>query len=233
MDWQELYELGKRAFEEGDYGKAQGYLEGFLKEKETFADVYNMLGFIHYISGRYQEAVRLFQKALELNPNYTEALLNLTVAYNEAGEFGKAQEVYSRAKETRGEGSTSYLDPYVKGRLANMHASLGSIYQDLGFYKEAAEEYKRALALRPNFADIKTRLGVVYRDMGEYPMAIKELEEVKGINPSYTLAGLNLGVTYYKMGQMEKAGREWIEVLQQNPDDQRARIYLNLIKEKG
>lgn len=231
MDWQELYELGKRAFEEGNYGKAQDYLEGLIKEKETFADVYSMLGFIYHTNGRHQEAIRLFQKALEINPNYTEASLNLVVAYNEAGEFEKAQEIYSKAK--RGSVSASYLDPYVKGKLANMHASLGTIYQDLGFYREAADEYKRALALRPTFVDIKARLGVVYRDMGEYPMAIKELEEAKGINPNYTLAGLNLGVTYYQMGQIEKARREWLEVLQQNPDDQRARMYLNLIKEKG
>ncbi|MBI5286152.1 MAG: tetratricopeptide repeat protein, partial [Deltaproteobacteria bacterium] len=185
MNWQELYELGKRAFEGRNYKEAQHYLEMLLQEKEGFADIYNMLGFIYHTNGRHEEAIRLFQKAIEINPNYTEASLNLVVAYNEAGEVEKGQELYSRAKKVGKEGSTSYLDPYVKGKLANMHADIGAIYQDLGFYEEAIEEYKKALALRPNFVDIKTKLGVVYRDSGEYTMAIKELEEVKSVNPNY------------------------------------------------
>ena len=231
-EWQESYELGKKAFEEKNYNDAQLYMEEVLREKDNFADVYNMLGYIYYTGGRHEGAVKCFQKALELNPNYTEVSLNLAVIYNDMGEFDKAQAVYTRAKEAGRSGSTSYLDPYVKGKLANMHAEIGNIYHDLSLYKEAIDEYNKAIQLRPTFVDIKNRLGIVYRDIQDYSKAIKELEEVIAINPDYTPARINMGITYYAMGRKDKAKAEWQEALRKNPDDKKARMYMSLLSEK-
>lgn len=230
--WNESYELGKKAFDEKKYTEAQIYLEEVLKEKDNFADVYNMLGYIYYSAGRRSDAIECFEKALKINPNYTEVSLNLSVIYNEMGEFDKAQGVYARAKETGKESSTSYLDPFAKGKLANMHAEIGTIYQTLGLYREAVDEYKKAIHLRPTFVDIKNKLGTAYRDMRDYSKAVKELEEAVSINPEYPPARINLGITYYSMGQIEKAKAEWLKVLHKNPDDKKAQMYLNLASGK-
>ncbi len=230
--WNESYGLGKKAFDEKNYNEAQIYLEEVLKEKDGFADVYNMLGFICYTAGMHQNAIKYFQKALEINPNYTEVSLNLSVAYNEMGEFDKAQEVYAKAKEVGAGGSTSYLDPYAKGKLANMHAEIGVIYQDLGFYKEAVDEYKKAIALRPTFVDIKNKLAVVYRDMRDYNKAVKEFEEAININPDYAPVRINLGITYYAMGNVDKAKAEWLKALHKNPNDKKAQMYMNFVADK-
>ena len=230
--WHESYELGKKTFDEKNYTEAQIYLEEVLKEKDSFADVYNMLGFIYYSAGKQADAIECFKKALKINPNYTEVSLNLSVAYNEMGEFDKARDIYAKAKDAGAVGSTSYLDPYAKGKLANMHTDLGAIYQDLGFYKEAVDEYKKAIALRPTFADIKNQLGVVYRDMRDYSKSVRELEEAININPEYIPARINLGITYYTMGHIEKAKAEWMKVLHKNPNDKKAQMYINLTTEK-
>ena len=230
--WQESYELGKKAFDEKNYNEARDYLEEVLKEKDSFADVYNMLGFIYYSAGKHQNAIKYFKKALEINPNYTEVSLNLSVAYNEMGEFDKARDIYAKAKDAGAGSTTSYLDPYAKGKLANMHTEIGAIYQDLGFYKEAVDEYKKAIALRPTFVDIKNKLGVVYRDMRDYSKSVRELEEAINVNPEYIPARINLGITYYTMGHIEKAKAEWMKVLHKNPNDKKAQMYMNLTTEK-
>jgi len=230
--WNESYELGKKAFNEKNYNEAQIYLEEVLKEKDSFADIYNMLGLIYYTVGRHSDAIECFKKGLKINPNYTEVSLNLSVAYNEMGEFDKAREVYAKAKDAGAGGSTSYLDPYAKGKLANMHTDIGAIYQDIGFYKEAVDEYKKAIALRPTFVDIKNKLGIVYRDMRDYSKSVRELEEAIKINPEYTPARINLGITYYTMGYIDKAKVEWMNVLNKNPNDKTARMYMNLTMEK-
>ncbi len=229
-NWQKYYEQGRKAFEERDYKGAQNKFEEFLKVKDGFADVYNMLGVIYHISGRVDEAIDMFNKALGINPGYTEASLNLAVAHNEKGEFHMAEQVYLSAKEKSQREKTSYLDPYVKGKLANMHAELGSIYRELGFYSEAADEYKMALALRAKFADIKTNLGISYRGMNDFSKAIKEFEEAIKINPKYSPARLQLGITYYMMNKKERAKAQWIRVLRSTPDDIIARMYMNLVK---
>lgn len=226
--WQHNYDLGKKFFEEKKYDTALQYLEKVTGERNNYADVYNMLGLIYYNYSRFEDAIKSFKRALEINPSYTEASLNLSVVFNELGMFEKSSEIYAMAKETR-KGTHSYLDPYVKGKLANMHAGLGTIYKDLGFYVQAVEEYKKALELRPDFVDLKTALGSVYRDMLDYNGAIRELEDAVKINPGYLPSRIQLGLTYYAMGQHEKAKTEWLKVLRQQPDDKMAQMYMNLL----
>lgn len=226
--WEESYELGKKAFAEKKYASAMRHLEKVVAQRPAFADVFNMLGLIYYYNARRDEALSSFKKALEINPAYTEASLNLAVVYNEIGDFDRAREAYAGARETKKD-AYSYLDPYVKGKLANMHAEMGTIYRDLGLYREAAEEYKKALKLRPEFADIKTYLGVAYRGMRDYANAVRELEEAVRLNEAYLASRIQLGLTYYTMGEQARAKAEWEKVLAKNPDDKMAKMYMSLV----
>ena len=231
-NWHEDYEAGKKLFEEHSYAEALVHLEVVLREKETFADVYNMLGIIYYNANRNDEAVKSLRRALELNPRYTEASLNLSVVYNEMGEYEKAQEAYALAKLSSGHDESTYLDPYVKGRLANMHADIGNIYKDLGRYDEAMAEYKMALKLRPDFVDIKMNLAIVYRDLKDYARAINILKEAIDLKDTFLAGRVQLGLTYYTMDEMDKAKAEWLQVLRKDPGHKLANMYMNLLKEK-
>ncbi len=226
--WQHNYDHGKKLFEEKKYDTALQYLEKVTGEKNNFADVYNMLGLIYYGDSRFEDAIKSFKRAIEINPNYTEASLNLSVVYNELGMFDQSSEIYLHAKETRTD-TQSYLDPYVKGKLANMHAGLGTIYKDLGFYAQAVEEFRKALELRPEFVDLRTHLGAVYRDMLDYANSVRELEDAIKTNPEYAPARIQLGLTCYTMGQHERAKTEWLKVLRQQPDNKMAQMYMNLL----
>jgi tetratricopeptide (TPR) repeat protein len=226
--WQQNYELGRKAFEEKRYDAALECLEKVVKEKKNFADVFNMLGLLYYHSSRFELAMKAFQRALEINPYYTEAALNLSVVLNELGRFDESREKYSAARNARGETGT-YLDQHVKGKIANMHADLGLIYKDLGCYTEAVDEYRKALALRPEFVDIKVSLGTVYRDMRDFSSSVRELSEAAALNPLNPVSRVQLGLTYYVMGFHEKARTEWLKVLEAHPSEKMARMYLNLL----
>ncbi|MDH4227476.1 MAG: tetratricopeptide repeat protein [Deltaproteobacteria bacterium] len=237
-DWQEHYELGKKTFRENNYAEALVHLEKVVKEKATFADIHNMLGIIYYNANRNDEAIRAFSQAIRLNPRYTEASLNLAVVYNELGQFDKAQEVYALAKTSVAEPDKSakdkdaYLDPYVKGKLANMHAELGNIYKDVGRYDEAVYEYGMALKLRPDFVDIKVALGTVYRDTKEIGKAIKCFKDAIDIRKEYWPAYVQLGLTHYTSGDEGSAKEEWLKVLSKNPGHKLANMYLAMLDKK-
>lgn len=201
------------------------HLERVAREKENFPDVYNMLGQIYCANSRHGDAIKAFKKALAINPDYNEVALNLSVVYNELGQFDMAREVYSKAKRF----SKDYLDPFVKGKLANMHADIGRIYKDLGMYGEAASEYRMALALRPAFVDIRTELAVALRGVKDFLSAVRELKEAIEIKPDYLHARIQLGMTYFLMGEHDNAMNEWVEVIKKHPEDKLARIYINLI----
>lgn len=226
--WQHEYDQGKRAFDDKDFETALVRLEKVAAEKTGFADVHNMLGLVYYSASRLDDAIEAFRRAVEINPSYTEASLNLAVVYNELGRFDKSAEVYTLAKQARKD-SHSYLDPFVKGKLANMHSNLARIYKDMGFYAEAVEEYKKALKLRPEFADIRTSLGVSCRDMRDYNAAVSELQEAVRQNPAYPESRIQLGLTYYAMGSRENARSEWESVLRDHPGHKMASMYMNLL----
>lgn len=231
MDTKELSAEGEGFFQKGDYARAEELFLKVLGAGQRFADVYNKLGLISCSRGAYEKASKYFEKALEINPKYTEVSLNLSITYNELGQYDKAREVYGAAKgmaETEVKG----IDPFVKGKLANLHFSTGEIYHEMGLLDEALSEYLKAAALRPDFVDVKVKIGVAYRDKGLTDKAIHEFKEAKEINPNYPPSGINLGLTYYSLSKFDLAEKEWQDVLKRQPRNKTAEMYLRFIKKK-
>src|SRR5690349_18585873 len=175
---EQLIALGREHYNAGELERAEPFLAEAAGARPRFPDIYNMLGVIYHAQGRFQDAEDAFESALRINPNYTEAALNLSVTYNDRGKYDQAREIYARVV------SNSYaqshnVDPFARGKLANMHADLGAAYAGLGLYDESVREYKNALGLCPDFVDLRVRLGNVFRDMGQHHSAIKELEHAK------------------------------------------------------
>ena len=229
----ELYHLGKEAFEEGRYEDAQRFFQKLGELGCRFADVFNMLGTMAFTKADHEGAKKWFHEALEINPRYTEACLNLAVTMNETGDYALGEAAFDRArKASLIEQGT--VDPYVKGRLANLHADIGEIYHGLGLHEEAVAEYLKALLLGPGFPDLRTRLGVLFRDMGDHERALQEFSRVKRDHPAYTNASIQLGISYFTRGQTELAVDEWKSILEKDPGNPKALMYLKLAeKEHG
>src|SRR5262245_3587031 len=123
----DLLNRGREHYEAGEYDRAADLLGALAAEHLDFADVYDMLGVIHHQQGRLAEAEAMFKRALEINPGYTEAALNLAVTYNDLGKYKEAQEIYARAMTTS-RNAPRHLDPFARGKIANMHAEIGAAY---------------------------------------------------------------------------------------------------------
>lgn len=231
----ELYKQGMEAFEKKDYSLAESVFRELLTINPRFADIQNKIGIVFNQTNRLELAAQAFEKALELNPGYTEASLNLAITYSDLGKYEKAREVFERAshfaeKTADKTSSTSGIDPFVKGKLADEHLRLGNMYYELSLLDDAIDEYQKALRLSPNFSDIITHLGIALRDKGRYDDAIKEFTRAKESNPRYIPARLHLGITYYSQGFYGLAEEEWREALVFDPNNSAVRTYLNFVK---
>lgn len=238
----DLLEQARERFQAHDYASAEPLLEQALVTARNFADVHHMLGVIFHDSGKFGKAIEAFQEALKINPGYTEALLSLAVTYNDIGMYNEARAVFARAKQGLDEGGAEKaqapmvpgqepIDPFVKGKLANMHNDLGDVYAALLQYDQAIAEYTRALALRADFADIRTSLGKVLRDAGRKEEALRELTAARTERPRYAPAGIQLGVTYYSLGRNAEAKAAWNDVLAYDPANAKAKMFLKLVSE--
>ena len=223
-----LFNEGKKAFQSHQYDRANQIFLQLIEKTPYFADVFNMLGVINHTSGQFNDAVHFFEKALEINPKYTEALLNLAVLYNDLGDYKKARQLYSKVQAKSKEHKGSKMDPFIRAKLANRHADVGDIYEGIGFYREAIEEYNKALKLAPNFHDIRCKLAICLREMRKFSEAVKEFRKVIKSNPRYHYAQVQLGVTQYASGKIKDAIKQWNSVLQKAPENEGARMYLRL-----
>ena len=126
--------------------------------------------------GNYAAAVPQFQRAIQLDPNLAMAYASLGTAYNNLGEKELAAENTRRAYELRGKVSErekfyieSHYYHFVTGDLVKAKqvyevwtqtypreevplTNLGTVYQTLGQYEKALEEFKAAQRLTPNDA---------------------------------------------------------------------------------
>ena len=183
---QELYELGTKLFEEGKLHEAEPILKEVIAINSRYADVHNKLGIISNLNGDLEGAASHFEKALELNPRYTEASLNLAVTYNDLGEFKKAQEVFTFAAQIA-HPDPNAVDPFIAGKLANEHFKVGNMYLEFNMNDEAIEEYKKAIRLHPRLSDVHTKLGIALRNKGLVEEAIVHFVKAKVINPKCSI----------------------------------------------
>ncbi len=229
----QLLLLGREHYEKREYDKAEYLLRQVVAQTDRFADVYDMLGVIAHGRGAFAEAEQHFERAVALNPNYTEAQLNLMVTLNDLGKYDAARQVYARIREREEGVGDKGRDPFAMGKIANMHATLSQAYQDLGMIAEAVVELEKAVALRPGFADLRTRLGVLIRDTGNSAAARIHFEAAVATNPRYLPARMMLGVLLLGAGDAGAAGVEFAHVLEQDPENKAAQMYLRLAQSHG
>ena len=223
--------LGRDAFERGRYEEAIGELEQAVEQAPEFPDLHNSLGLALGMTGSRDRAAACFQRALQLNPHYVEARLNLAIVYNEMGRYDDA------LREFRVDGHRDpdhgNLSADVRSYLAESHVLLGDTYRHLGLTLDAAQEYKKALKAAPQFLDIKNKLGAVYGDMGLYEEAESELTAALTQNPRYVEARVTLGVVFHRSGRTHRAREEWERCATDDPTNVRARAYLELLDREG
>jgi tetratricopeptide (TPR) repeat protein len=220
--------LGREHYQNREFERAEPMLRRVLEDSERLADVHDMLGVICHSRGNFVQAEYHFERALSINPSYTEAALNLAVTYNDRGKYEAARQVYARIRNAATNGTLG-LDPFARGKIANMHAEIGQAYADAGLMYDAISEYEKAVRLCPDFADLRTKLATLLREVNDLPRARQHYEAAVGARPSYVPARVQLGVTLLSLGETAAAAEHWRRALELDPDNVRAKMYLRMV----
>lgn len=123
------------------------------------------MGYVQEELHQFEEAIVSFKKALEINPEDKDALINLGNCYMSLNDFEQSVKTYHDAIA---------LDPVCvmsHYNLASAHHSAAQVFheegddlQAHGHYKLARGEFEAAIRLNANYADAYFNLGICYQD---------------------------------------------------------------------
>jgi tetratricopeptide (TPR) repeat protein len=85
------------------------------------------------------------------------------------------------------------------------HANLGNVLKDCGRMTEAIAAYRRALTLRPTYAEVENNLGYALQTTGMIDDAIGHYRSAIALRPSDHRARFNLGNALFLLGKAEAA----------------------------
>jgi len=141
---------------------------------------YNM-GNILTDAGQPKKAIKYYLTAIQLKPDYVDALVNVGNNYYNLGNMDKAIYYFEKAVE--------YNPGFIKA-LNN----LGVILSDRGEFDRAKEYYEKVLQLKPNDAEVVNNLGVVWARKMEYSKALECFQKALSLQPNYDEAKKNIEI---------------------------------------
>lgn len=115
-------------------------------EKKPSASVYTLIGMLHDAKQNFNEAEKNYRKALEINPETSIAANNLAWLIADRNQ-GNLDEALKLAQDTVGRNQ----------KVAGFYDTLGWVNYKKGFYPQAVQNFKKAVALDEAEANIQGR----------------------------------------------------------------------------
>lgn len=172
---------------------------------DQYSPVYTTYGQLLIEKGEYEEALRMLQRALEIDPANFEAYRVQARAFLAQQRTAEAEATYQKAIEMKSD--------YWAG-----YAELGVFYYSNGRYEEAAEQFKIVTELTPNNAGAFRNLGGIYFYLGRQEDAMEAFQKSLAIEPNYG-AYSNLATMYYYSEDYDKAAEMYRMALSLNDTD--------------
>jgi tetratricopeptide (TPR) repeat protein len=104
-------------------------------------------------------AMEIYRSILEIDPEYTAALINLGTLHYHQKQYARAEELYRRATLA----DSSYVLAFF---------DLGNVLDELQRSDESIAAYSHAVALAPGYADAHYNLALAYERKGERRRAL-------------------------------------------------------------
>jgi tetratricopeptide (TPR) repeat protein len=223
-----LVAQARERFQLQDYYGAIHFLEEVTESGRAFADAHHLLGISYGLAGQPEKALAQLDRALELNPQYVEALIHRALVLNSLGREDEAAAALRRASAISSD-SRQGFPSHVAAKLANQHAALGEAYAESGGLAEAIQQYQAALGLGPDFHDLRYKLGRLLLEVGRALDAREQFEIIVRARPAYLDAAAMLGMACFLAGDGLAARQVWTECRERRPEDPRVEAYLAML----
>lgn len=163
-----LFKLGELLYKNGELNSSLVYFNRIAESKPASEDArkaWLYIGNIYDDSGRYQDAVDAYKKALNINPDDDKAYYNLGIAYKNLGDTVNAIEYWNRAYTANPDNPA----PLV---------SIADMMYKQGYMDDALSEYAKITEKWPNNSEALFQIATIYNRKGIKTSAQKYYKQV-------------------------------------------------------
>ncbi len=188
----EWFVLGYAAEAQGNELKASEYYTEAIKGNPEFEAAYKNRGSVFTRLKEYDDALFDLKKAIELDPDYLDAKLQLSVLYSEQDKFEEAM---------------ALLDEILKKESNHLraHAQLGAIYDKQEKYPEAIEELDIVIEKNTEDGNLYSQRAISKLFNGDAAEAVKDFQKAQRYSGANYITYFNLGLSY---GMMEDGSKQ-------------------------
>ncbi|MCX7765790.1 MAG: tetratricopeptide repeat protein, partial [Candidatus Sumerlaeia bacterium] len=174
---------------------------------------------VYKTHGLYEEALELWEQALQMNPDNTPLLHNIALAYDLCGKKDKAQVYWMEVvKRWRAELELHPDNEYLKNLIIEVHKHYGALSSGEKKDKETTvQQYREILKIKPDDPEAHYQIAVTLMDEQKWEEAIQELNRLLEINPKNVDVLNMLGWALLNSGQVDAAFNTWKKSLQIDP----------------
>ena len=163
-----------------------------------------------------EEAIKVYNQVLTINPDYAEAYLNMGNALADQEELEEAIESYKKALSIKPDYAEAYLnmghaltEAVYKNALsinpayARAYLNTDNALTDQKKLEEAIESYKKALSIKPDNAETYNNMGVALQEQVKLDEAIKAYTKALSLEPDDESAQTKLGCIHLSQGDLK------------------------------
>jgi protein O-mannosyl-transferase len=188
-----------------DYNSSYSIWGGVLAMVPDDPRALNELGNACRDGGRLAEALALYERAIQVDPENPGPHVNAGLVQFRMGNLSQASEHYHQALSRR--------PVYPEARL-----NLGNVLAAEGRSEEALIQYQAALEARPDFVEALMAKANTLAEGGRFEEALQAYSKALSHAPDRFEIYSDVGTAFFKMGRFEEALRYYLESLRKRPD---------------
>lgn len=216
-------QAGVSALENRDYTGAMRNLTEALKFTPKSARILTNLGIAYAGKGELARAEESWRKALQLDPNFNDARLNLGILYKNNKRYPESERLFKEAAK-----NLSY------DKLHQVAYNLALVYLHQGKSLLAEQQLKISVRENSTYCPAWLQLGLLQKERGDYSEAAHSLKgSVLGTCYKNPQAHYEIANLYLKAHETQLAKTKFLEIIQLFPASEwasRSEATLNMIR---
>ena len=114
--------------------------------------LFNISGACYHGLKQFETAVKYYEKAIVIDPDYYKAHYNLGGLFHDMGKLNAAIKSFEKALS-------------LKPDYAEAHNNIGNVFKELDQFDDAIKSFKKATEIKTDYVEAHYSLGSIFQDL--------------------------------------------------------------------